>query len=463
MKSTILVIDDESTIRLTLRRFFEGEGWQVLEAPNGVIGIALSKNNSPDAVILDLKLPDLEGLDVLRRIKEENTEIPVVVFTAYGTIKTAVSAMKLGAENFIEKPPNLEALRALIEKAVDSVRARRENLYWRRKQTAERGIIGQSSSIHKLHLVIDLLADNPNTTVLLQGESGVGKELVAREIHKRSPRNNMPFLDVNCAGLSENLLESELFGYEAGAFTDAKNMKRGLFEIADGGTVFLDEISEMALSVQAKLLRFLESRRFRRLGGGKDIEIDVRIIAATNRNLKEEVNNKRFRDDLYWRLNVFPIDIQPLRQRGKDIIILANHFLREIGNSIHKKDMKFISPETEELLRSYSWPGNVRELKNVIERALILTNKDYIGPEHFPLEIRRQANTDSISVKGLSGEACSCLPSSEKAVRITLEEMEKIYIEEVFKSASRNRSKTAKILGIARSTLQEKLKKHGIT
>lgn len=449
MKGTILIIDDESTIRLTLRRFFEGEKWQVLEAPNGFVGIALSKNNSPDAVILDLKLPDLEGLDVLRRIKEENNEVPVVVFTAYGTIEAAVTAIKLGAENFIEKPPNLEALKALIEKSVESVRARTENFYWRMKQGAEGGLIGQSPSIHKLHLVIDLLADNPNTTVLLQGESGVGKELVAREIHRRSIRKDMPFLDVNCAGLSENLLESELFGYEAGAFTDAKIMKRGLFEIADRGTVFLDEISEMALTVQAKLLRFLESRRFRRLGGGKDIEVDVRIIAATNRNLREEVNNKRFRDDLYWRLNVFPIDIQPLRQRGNDIIILANHFLREIGNSIHKKDMKFISPETEELLRLYSWPGNVRELKNVIERALILTDKDYIGPEHLPVEIR------SSRFKVQSSE-------SERPPQLTLEDIEKSYIREVISATSGNRSRTAKILGIARSTLQEKLKKYGI-
>jgi len=445
MKGTILIIDDEPTIRLTLRRFLEAEGWQVFEADTGHRGISLSKTYSPDAVLLDLKLPDMDGMDVLMGIKEENPEIPIIVLTAYGTIETAVKAMKLGAENYIEKPLNLEALGSVLEKAVGSLRLRRENLYWRKKE-GETPLIGNSTHIHKLHLIIDLLADNPNTTVLIHGESGVGKELVAREIHRRSVRKDMPFLDINCAGLSENLLESELFGHEAGAFTDAKVMKKGLLEVANGGTVFLDEISEMTLPVQARLLRFLESRRFRRVGGSKEIEVDVRIIVATNKDLREAVNRKRFRDDLYWRLNVFPIDIIPLRERGKDIIILANYFLHEIGKSLHKKGIRSISPRAEELLSSYSWPGNVRELKNVIERALILTDKDYIGPEHLPAEIR---------VKGSKRYR-------EDMPLLPLEEMERLYIEEVLRATGQNRSHTAKILGIARSTLQEKLKKYGM-
>lgn len=467
MKGTILVIDDESTIRLTLRRFLEGEGWQVLEASTGSVGIALSKNHSPEAILLDLKLPDIDGLEVLTWIKEESPETPIIVLTAYGTIETVVAAMKLGAENYIEKPLNLEALGSLLEKAVEVLRFRRENLYWRMRQKGEGGIIGNSSQVHKLHLIIDLLADNPNTTVLIQGESGVGKELVAKEIHKRSKRKAMSFLDINYAGLSENLLESELFGHEAGSFTDARAMKRGLLEIANGGTVFLDEISEMALSVQAKVLRFLESRKFRRLGGSKDIEVDVRIITATNRDLRDAVNKKTFRDDLYWRLNVFPINILPLRERGDDIIILANYFLLEIGHSLHKKDVKSISPKAEEILSNYCWPGNVRELKNVIERALILTNSDHIGPEHLPQEVRSSARPTERSE---AGEFRSFDKSQDRvhgsskggALLLTLEEMERSYIIDVLKATDQNRSRAAKILGIARSTLQEKLKRYGI-
>lgn len=354
--------------------------------------------------------------------------------------------MRKGAEDFLEKDPrSLEATEIRVEKAVELLRLRRENLYLRGRVRSEAVIPGEHQAIRRLNAMVDLLAQSPSTTILIQGESGTGKELLARAIHLKSLRKDKPFLEINCAGLSETLLESELFGHEKGAFTDAKALKRGLLEVADGGTVLLDEVGDLPLSVQPKLLRVLESKTFRRVGGTRDIAVDVRIIAATNKDLAKLVEKGSFREDLYYRLKVMPLQAPPLRERGKDILLLADLFVKEF-NTLLKKRIKGYSQEAQSLLLAYPWPGNVRELRNVTERAMILCQGDWILPAHLPAELQG-------------------LTPSEEALTLregplTLEELEKKHIQEVLASVGGNRSQAAKVLGISRSTLQEKIKKY---
>jgi transcriptional regulator with PAS, ATPase and Fis domain len=342
---------------------------------------------------------------------------------------------------------DLTELDSLVERLVETRKLRIENVYY--QQCMDHPVVGVSLEVHKLHHLIDLMAENTDTTALLLGESGTGKELVAREIHRRSSRRDRPFLDINCAVLSDTLLESQMFGHEKGAFTDARELKRGLLEVADGGTILLDEIGDMPPAVQPKLLRMLESRTFRRVGGTSDIPVNLRVIAATNRDLDKAVSQGRFRDDLYYRLNVFPIALPPLRNRREDVPVLAAHFLSHF-NTMLRKNIAGFTTQGMQLMTSYDWPGNVRELKNVIERALVLSKGGLIGPDLLPREIAGSAPDMPLSSETVTGSAR------------TLSEVEREHILKVLREEGNNRSNAARVLGISRSTLLDKLKRYGI-
>ncbi len=463
MAPILLIIDDESTIRRSLRHLFESKGYTVLEADTGATGLALAQNEEPDVVLLDLKLPDTDGLVLLPKIKSAAPDPAVIMITAKGSIESAVAAIKSGAEDYLTKPFELDEVELLVTKSLDLVRLRRENLYYKsRGQDRDVTIPGHHASIKALNELVTLLAANP-TTVLIQGESGTGKELVARAIHFRSARKEKPFVEINCAGLSENLLESELFGHERGAFTDAKVLKRGLLEVADNGTIFLDEIGDLPLSVQPKLLRVLEAKTFRRVGGTRDISVDVRIVTASNKKLAEEVEKGNFREDLYYRLNVMPLIMPPLRERVDDILVLADLFVQEF-NDLLKKKVKGYSPEAQRLLLAYPWPGNVRELKNVTERAMILCTGDLILPTLLPAELQELSPVPLLPAPSVP-EQPSLSPSpliASDGSPAPLEEMEKQYIQQILSSVEGNRSQAARILGISRSTLQDKIKKYNL-
>jgi two-component system response regulator AtoC len=370
----------------------------------------------------------------------------VIMMTASTDVKPAIEAMKKGALDYLMKPFELEELKLVVKKALEMHQLKNEVARLKREHTRSYPndtIYGESERIKEIRKLIQIVAETPRTSVLIQGESGTGKELVSNAIHFASSRSNKPYIKINCSAIPDNLLESELFGHEKGAFTDAKMMKKGLFEMANTGTIFLDEISSMKLSLQPKILRVLETQTFRRIGGIADIKIDVRVIAATNTDLGELVKNKEFRDDLYYRLKVMEIDLPTLRDRKQDILLLAKLFLQEFNIEFNKRVQKFAA-KTEDLLGGYSWPGNVRELKNVIERSVILTQSDMVQPEHLPLELREGSK----------------LAIPERAVlgKMSLEEMEKMHITEVLNSVGGNKSQAAKILNISRSTLREKLK-----
>ncbi len=445
----LLIIDDDSSLTDMLRFHFTSVNWDVTESQTGKRGIELAETMAPDVILLDMRLPDMDGLDLLRQLKAHECPASVIIMTGWGTISNAVDAVKLGAEQYLTKPVNLVELSTLMDRTIETRKLRIENLYY--QQRMDHPVVGASTEICKLHHMIDLMAENVDTTVLLLGESGTGKELVAREIHRRSARRERPFLDINCAVLSETLLESEIFGHERGAFTDARERKPGLLEVADGGTVFLDEIGEIPLAVQPKLLRVLETQTFKRLGGTRDIRVNVRVIAATNRDLARAVEAGRFREDLYYRLKVFPVDIPPLRERMGDIPILVNHFVGHYNASLKKKVGGF-TPGAMDLLSRYSWPGNVRELKNIVERAVVLSKNAALDEDLLPKEIAGMR----------SGAAPEKATLEVGGAVKRLDELERDYILDVLKAQNGNRSVTARMLGIARSTLQEKLKKYGI-
>ena len=465
MHPTLIIIDDEPLIRKSLRHHFEQKGYRVLEAANAAEGINQVREEAPDVILLDLKLPDLDGLTALDRIKESQPDSAVIVLTAHGTYEKVVEAMKRGAEDFLIKEAaegNLAAMELRVSKAVEGLRKDRIRSYYsqhfrRRATDRDPAIPGEHASMRALNRLVDLIAQNPSTTVLLLGESGTGKELMAKAIHQKSGRREKPFVEINCAGLSENLLDSELFGHERGAFTDAKLMKRGLMEVADGGSVLLDEIGDMPPAVQPKLLRVLETRTFRRVGGLRDISVDVRIITATNRDLKKLVEAGSFREDLYYRLKVMPVEIPPLRERGRDVLFLAQLFNQEFNTSL-KKRIRGFSEQAQEILLTYPWPGNVRELKNVTERAMILCSGELILPEHLPADLQ-----------GLTGKGVRLLPEEPPPERPrrkdsdrfpSLAELEKTHIREALEATAGNRTQTAKLLGISRSTLLDKIKRY---
>ncbi|MEK6653162.1 MAG: sigma-54 dependent transcriptional regulator [Nitrospirota bacterium] len=431
----ILIIEDDSAIQLALKIFFEKKNYEVLLADTGAKGLDIARKNLPDIVLLDLRLPDIYGLELLKKIKADRTDSMVYIMTAFGEVKDVIDAINLGAENYFQKPVDLEELGAIIDRSSEKIKLRQELMLCKRGLYP---IIGRSKAVQGLIHIINLMAENHSTTLLIQGETGTGKELVARNIHSLSMRGENPFVDINCASIPDNILESEIFGYEAGAFTDARSAKKGLLEIADKGTLFLDEIAEMPLATQAKFLRVIETKTFRRLGGTKDIKVDMRIIAATNKDLANAVHNNSFRKDLYYRLNVMPITIPPLRERIEDIPLLAEFFITEIAENMAKK-IKPLDREAVEALCSYMWPGNIRELRNVLERAMILCHGEVLTVQNLVL---------------------SAGSTEENAAALTLKDVERLHIKAILSLAANNRTKAANILGIARSTLNEKIKSY---
>lgn len=442
----ILVIDDEERMCWALERALSHEGYQVATSTRGLQGIEMALEIEPSTVILDLKMPDIDGIEVLKRLKSINPHIPVIIITAHGTIETAIEAMKIGATDYITKPFKLDELKILVKQSLHLSSLENEVNFLRQELGKKYGkMVGQSEAIKEVALLIQQVAKT-NATVLITGESGTGKEVAAVEIHKASNRANMPFVAVNCAALPEHLLESELFGHEKGAFTGATSKKKGRFELADKGTILLDEIGDMPISMQVKLLRVLQERCFERVGGTETIQIDVRVIATTNSELSSAISKGTFREDLYYRLNVMQIKMPPLRLRKEDIPLLVNHFLEKFDPSHTKK----ISPEAMKILTRYDWPGNIRELQNAIERPLIVCQNNEILPVHLPSEL-----LDSLEK---TSEPIINLPEGG----FSLEELEKRLFIKALEKNNYNQTKTAKYLGISRPTLLYRMNKHGL-
>ena len=452
MSRMVLIVDDEKTIRWSLGEALTEDGYEVVDAENGERGFELFRDKSPDVVLLDLRLPGDDGIAVLKRIKSVDPTVPVIMMTAYGEVGTAVDAMKSGAYDFVLKPFVLEKLKITIENALEVHRLKSEIAYLKEKTGSHAGFrnfVGQSGPMKEIFGKIQKIGKSKANTILITGESGVGKELVARTIHACSHDEQRPFMEINCASVPETLLESELFGYEKGAFTDAKTRKKGLVELAEGGTLFLDEIGEMGVTLQSRLLRVIENKTFRRVGGLQDLRVNTRIVAATNRDLENAIEEKSFRKDLYYRLKVIPIHVPPLRERKEDVAALVNHFVERFNRELGKK-VKPVSREVMEALVRYDWPGNIRELKNVIERAMLLDAEDEILLDHLPSEIYRAG-----TVRTSGEEAAHVLTSFYP---MTLREMERVQIERTLQQTNGNKSKAANILGISRQTLREKLK-----
>lgn len=447
MREPILIVEDDNTIRVTVGNFLARQGFDVEVAEDGAQALALLKERTFSLVLLDLRLPDMNGLDILAKVKESDDQPLVVIMTAYPEVRTAVAALKAGAYDYINKPFDLEDLQELIRRAVETHRLRRE-VEWRRSQAETcviEGMIGTAPAFQNMLKTTAKIASAGKVPVLIRGESGTGKERIAQAIHCRSPRADGPWITLNCSALPEGLLESELFGHERGAFTDAKQMKRGLLELADGGTLFLDEIGDLSLALQPKLLRVLETQRFRRLGGQKEISVDVRFVSATHRDLPAMVQSGLFREDLYYRLNVGAIDLPALRERGEDILSLAQHFLEKIAPTLGQSAAQ-IDRAAEPFLKAYRWPGNVRELRNVMERAAILSEGKTIGLSHLPWEIVGHAP------KPVEGKV-----QAEGRV-LSLAEFETDYVRSVLNRCGGNKTEAAELLGISRLTLRNKLK-----
>ncbi len=444
MKLSVLVVDDEALIRKSLSKVLRAKGYSVETASTGAEGLEKLAELRPQVLVLDLRLPDTDGLTVLRRARRIDPLLQVIMITAYGEIPMAFEAGKLDAVSFLRKPYEMEDIELAVEAAGRYfMQASELDLYRRQAWQSFSGeeIIGVSPPMRDVRELIDKVVKSKATSVLITGESGTGKELVARAIHYRSDRAHAPLMEVNCSSFQEHLLENELFGHERGAFTDAGETKKGLVELCDGGTLFLDEVGDMSLPTQAKLLRFIDYRSFKRVGGAQDIAVDIRIVAATNKDLDEEVRAGRFRSDLYFRLKVVSIPLPPLRERGDDILLLARHFLLEFSRKF-KKDFKDIAPEACPMLASYRWPGNVRELRNVLERAVLLEDGAALEVEHLPRE--------------LSGRR---LVSDHDIASPTLAQIEADHITEVLRLTAGNKSRAARILGISRQGLIEKLRR----
>ncbi len=444
-KSNILIIDDQPSVRFGLRSLLEAEGYRVMEAETGQQALSLLTENAPQLILLDLRLPDTDGLDLLPRIKAIDDDVPVIILTAHGTIETAIRALKSGAENFLTKPPDADSFLILIARTLEQRRVRRERLLIgiAEERVAAEYFLGQSEMTLRFHHALERLAPS-DTSVLLQGETGTGKGMVAHLIHRLSERHAKPFVTINCAGLSHDLLESELFGHEKGAFTGAVTNKLGLLELAHEGTIFFDEIAEMETSIQPKLLNVLEQKNFRRVGGVQEKQVDVRVIAATNRNLQGEIKRGRFREDLFYRLSVMPLMLTPLRERREEILPLVQHFITRFNQKLNRR-VQGVTPKAEILLESYNWPGNIRELRNVIERAIILCAGDRIHASELPLGgLEEWGNSSHVESEHL----------------LSLDEVESLHIQRILEASGQNLSKAAEILGVTRTTLYNKMRKY---
>ncbi|HEY3490338.1 MAG TPA: sigma-54 dependent transcriptional regulator [Candidatus Deferrimicrobiaceae bacterium] len=473
-RSKILVVDDERMIRWSIQQALSKDGLSVAAVETGEEAVAQATDEMPDLVLLDITLPGIDGIEVLRRLKSIDPALTVVMVTAIEDVKVAVEAMRLGAYDYISKPFDLDRLKVIVHNALDRHELRQEVEFHRKESVKKYGfhrVIGPSRKLADVIEIARKVTMSEATTVLIQGESGTGKDLLAQAIHYESSRATRPFMAINCTALPAELLESELMGHEKGAFTDAKSGKKGLFEIADGGTIFLDEIGDMQHGLQAKLLRFIENKAFRRVGGHRDIEVDVRIIAATNRNLSELVKRGMFREDLYFRLNVIPIFIPPLRERTEDILPLADHFLAEISHDF-KRPVRSFNDTVRIRMLSYEWPGNVRELKNLTERAIILGTREVIDETDLPLPVSDPGPGGGISSLA-AGEGEYPHPSGDvipensgyrfrlPSEGIDLESVERDFIRQSIDVTSGNQTRAAELLGLTRDALRYRMKKFG--
>jgi len=449
-KKKILIVDDEKLIRWSINQKLSTWNLDVVEAQDGQRALKKMNDETLDLVILDVNLPDTGGLELLKKIKTKWKEIPVIMITAYGSISDAVQAMRNGAYDFITKPIDYIKLQGVLNHAFETASLKSKLAYYEEKEKKQfnlENIVHKSKKMNQILEMTKTIASSETIIVLLQGESGTGKDLLAQTIHHLSRRSQGPYLVINCSAIPENLLESELFGYEKGAFTDAKQQKKGLIELAHGGTLFLDEIGTLSLPLQAKLLRFLETQSFKRVGGLRDIEVDIRVIAATNQDLETESRQGKFRMDLFYRLNVCPIHISPLRERREDILPLADHFIREY-NLKFRKNINGLDKATKEIFLDYDWPGNVRELKNAVERAMIFEAGTLVTPAHLPIKLN-----------GKSSFIHAPIETTRKTNTLSLVKTERALLIQALQKTRGNKTRAAQILEVTRDTLRYKIKK----
>jgi len=453
----ILIIDDDPNVLYAVRMIFEKEGYIVIQADRGQSGIEMFRQNHPDVVFLDVTMPDISGLEVLKKVREDS-DVPIIVITGYGTMETAIKAVQLGAYEYVTKPLDADKIRLLARRALETLQLKRELDGLRQKldtQAQPYTIVGNTQAMQEIYKIIGTVTTTPNTTtVLIQGESGTGKELVARAIHNNSPNASEPFVVVNCTVLPEELLETELFGHERGAFTGAVERKTGKLETAGSGTIFFDEISELSPKMQAKLLRLLQEREFERLGGNELLSVKARFIVATNQDLHEAVKQKRFREDLFFRINVISIQLPPLRERKEDIPLLVDHFIRKY-NRVLGKNLTAIGPGVVRKLMEYDFPGNVRELENIIERAMAVNRGNLLTEDSLELSF------GSVGSSGHGEEIPITTLDLRRARAKTLKEFEKQFLEKLLQAAGGNITEAAKIAGIKRQSLHRMLKRHG--
>jgi DNA-binding NtrC family response regulator len=450
-RGNVLVVDDEKLIRWSLKSYLEQEGYKVTAIEDGKSALQAADEDTFDLVLLDYRLPDTDGITICKTLRSQGQDMPIVMITSYSSVEHAVQAMQAGASDYVTKPFRNEDIGLRVDRVLETVRLKREieSIRKERKETFGFGkVVGSSTAMTAILKLVERIVPIGDATILIQGESGTGKDVLAKAIHYGGPRSTGPFVNITCTALPETLLESELFGHERGAFTDAKAQKKGLFEVAQSGTVFLDEIGDLSLPLQSKLLRFLEDRSFRRVGGQKDITVDVRVIAATNKDLKKQVERGLFREDLYFRLKVLPIFLPPLREREQDIPLLVQHFIGEFNREF-KKSVKGVTPALMKRLEEYAWPGNVRELRNTIERAMILGTQDVLGGEDLPLDIIDEP------VRGDAGGFRLKLTKSG----INLEALEKDLVTQALQLTNGNQTKAGRLLGINRDQVRYRIEK----
>ena len=470
-REKILIVDDESLVRWSLRQKVQEWGFQPLEADTGRAALEAVHNDPPDLVLLDIRLPDISGIEVLHQFRQHSLQAPVIMITADSRDNVRDALMNLGAFQFFEKPIDFDKLEFSVRNALESVRLKSENADLRgqvRRRTGYHEVVGVSRRMTELMAFVRKVAASEATTILIQGESGTGKDLIAKAIHYESSRSEKPFVAINCSAIPETLMEAELFGHERGAFTDAKQMKKGLFEVADGGSLFLDEIGELSPLLQAKLLRVLEDQVIRRVGGVRDMQVDVRVMAASNRDLERAVREGQFRQDLYYRLAIISIFLPPLRERKDDILPMVEFFVDRYNRKF-KKAVRGISDETSKLLLAHDWPGNVRELKNTVERAMILEDEPYLRPLYLPFSVGH-GPAGLTAFEAASGDQGSqVLPNGRMLPRLSipeggtsLEEVERALVEMSMRQANGNQTHAARLLDISRDALRYKLKKFGL-